>query len=295
MKRLHQILFLLSVIFVLISLNNCDINSPVDIELIGISAENLDFGLFENELQFTITNNDTISALWDINTFHDWIEVIPFTGTLHPNSTDTITVIINRGDLEIGEYSGDIYIAIQGVSEDLYIQANMEISPVAVFMPQQQYLSASDNDGTFSIENNGNYPLEWKVFSLQDWLTADPDSAVTDPINPDLLIKDDKHKEVDDASTVYFEVNRVNLDPGVHVGIMEVQSNVGTDSIYVTILQDEDPLLSVSETELYFNAATTSHTITIDNEGGGILEWEAESPDDWVDIDPYRGEISSQA
>ncbi|MFC2136246.1 hypothetical protein ACFLTH_16640, partial [Bacteroidota bacterium] len=94
---------------------------------------------------------------------------------------------------------------------------------------------------------------------------------------------------------VNFEINRNRLDPGLHVGIIEVRSNAGIDSVFVTVPQDEGPRLSVSADQLNFDIFNTAHTITVDNTGGGILSWEAGSPDNWVYINPDHGDISTQA
>ena len=289
--------FLLSVSFVLliIFIYSCDLTTPVDISLINLSEEELDFGLFTNELRFTVENNDTLDIYYDIQTWPDWITVTPASGNLASMQTDTFVVAIDRAGLDIGDYGGDIYVEIMDADEDLYVPISMQVKPAPIFTPQQLNFNASETRGTFTIQNQGNHDLIWKASSLQNWLTVEPDSGTTEPAPRNIISKRTDNKTMEETSTLTVTVNRNLLEAGVHVGLVEIDSDFQKDTLFVTVPQSEEPQISVTPRNLSFTRDEPTQYVTVDNAGDGLLEWEASSPDSWVTITPSSGTISTDA
>lgn len=67
--------------------------------LLSLSTTKLDFGEAETIMTFDITNqsNATANLRWKINeAYHDWLTVSPTSGELSPNSSKSITVMLDR-------------------------------------------------------------------------------------------------------------------------------------------------------------------------------------------------------
>lgn len=294
-NRAYQLLISLVIVFIAILSNSCNLNAPVEIELVNVSVENLDFGLFTNEMEFTIFNTDTLDISYEISIFPGWITVIPQIGILEPGKYDTLKVIINRQGLDDGEYSGHVYVGLVGVTENIPVDITMQIKPIPVITPTFANLTETDSTASFSIINIGNNILRWRVNPLSPWLSANPDTGSTQPSTLISSLKDLDKKIMGTVSTFNALVDRNLLDPGLNVGMLEIESNIRKDTVVVSVQQSEEPVLSVSTTSLNFTSTQTIQLVTVDNTGEGILNWQASSPDSWVEIEPNTGTVTSEA
>ena len=80
--------------------------------LLSLSTTKLDFGEAETIMTFDITNqsNATANLRWKINeAYHDWLTVSPTSGELSPNSSKSITVMLDRSAMT-SDFETDIEI-----------------------------------------------------------------------------------------------------------------------------------------------------------------------------------------
>jgi len=90
-----------------------------------VSTSTLDFGSIETVDYFSISNIGTGTLNWEITDNQDWITVDPTSGSDEGNRS-TITVTVDREDLSVGSYQGEISITSDGGSATVSVQMEVD-------------------------------------------------------------------------------------------------------------------------------------------------------------------------
>ena len=233
--------------------------------LIGVNPLDLDFGDMADTRSLTISNRGLGILTWNVSEDVPWLTVTPASGT----GNATIMVTVDRSGLPAGYHSGLISVTSNGGNET--VTATMVVPiPVLTVSPTSLTFPTGASGRILRISNSGTGNLHWNITSDQPWLLANPASGTTYTAQ---------------ISQVDVLIDRLQLgDPQTYFGNILVTSDGGNKTIPVVV--DGGPALSVSPYQLAYSPTVTTHTFTIENRGGGTLEWALAASQSWIEIVP---------
>ncbi len=127
----------------------------------------------------------------------------------------------------------------------------------------------TDTSKTFVITNGGEGTLEWLLSEEEDWLSTDVTSGML---------------EAGLSETVTVEVDRSQaVSAGLFTSLITVTSLDMSESIEVSILVPEEPVLMVSPVSLEFGPEDVIKELSIANSGWSVLEWSVVAGEVWVE------------
>lgn len=270
---------------------SCDFFAPYDADFLELSAEEINFSLFENQQQFVISYADSFDVNWEITTPIGWIEISPISGIINFDNPDTITVKINRAGLPPESYEDNIKINFQDKENKVTVKVKMEIKAIINISGDSLRLGFTDSLASFNISNEGNYPLKWNFNTDKDWISVEPDTGILSIDSSKFLSKvltENSTNKINDT-TITIRIDNKKLTVGDNTGILELKTEAGLDTIKVSAIKAAAALLSVSTAELDFGENIVSQKITINNLGEEPLNWSASSKDSWIRITPASG------
>jgi hypothetical protein len=128
---------------------------------------------------------------------------------------------------------------------------------------------------TFVITNGGEGTLEWLLSEEEDWLSTDLTSGTL---------------EAGLSETVTVEVDRsMTVSAGSFTSLITVTALDMNETIEVSILVPEEPVLMVSPLSLEFGSEDVIKELSIANSGWGVLEWSVAAGEVWVGMDQESG------
>ena len=273
-------------------LYSCDFFAPYDLQFVGVSDEKIEFGLFENEKQFVITNIDSFDVNWEIISTLDWITVSPMNGKINAAEPDTVTVKINRSKLTPGIYSDKVEINFENKTNSKFVELLMEIKAQISVSVDSMRFGIYDSLNSFKLSNTGNYPLKWNFIPTEEWISVQPDSGILLVDSTKFLSKQtlnhSANKNID--TTIFVKIDNKKLSAGDHVGILQLKTENGVnDTIKIFVTKSPDPLIKLSTEKLDFGESEILKNITIDNIGGSELNWTAKANAAWISVSPQGG------
>jgi hypothetical protein len=166
-------------------------------------------------------------------------------------------------------------IEIYGI--DLY--TNMEVTPLSLSFEGIQY---GDNPALHNVEikNNGNKILNWTASTNESWITLSETFGSTG---------------IGGISSLNVGVDLTGLLPGTYTGAVEIRAESGaTEVVNISLTVISTPsVLSVTPSSLEFTSVNgsipSSQNLSIENTGGGILNWSASSDRTWFLLDKNSG------
>ncbi len=241
---------------------------------LSVSPDPLEFADNETAKLLTISNTGSGTLNWDIvdnatkyNEGSGWIfSVSPRAGASTGIPRD-VTVTVDRRLANAGTYTA--MLPITSNAGNLDIDVSMEVSapdfPLFLINPQLVlFLGDTQTQQSVRIRNPFIGSLTWETGNItyhrgEDWLTVQPTGGYTE-------------QEVD---TVTLAVDRTGLAAGLYSATLPVRSNVRTKNVFVIMLVQQGPELSVSPGFLFFlNRDATEQAVTITNSGTGTVNWE---------------------
>lgn len=133
----------------------------------------------------------------------------------------------------------------------------------------------ADISKTFVITNGGEGTLEWLLSEEEDWLTTDVTSGM---LGAGL------------SETVTVEVDRSKaVSAGLFTSLLTVTALDMSESIEVSIMVSEEPVLMVSPVSLEFGPEDVVKELSIANSGWSELEWSVVAGEVWVSLDQDAG------
>jgi hypothetical protein len=133
-------------------------------------------------------------------------------------------------------------------------------------------LGAVAAQASILLHNPGQAPVTWTQEATADWVTADP-FAGTLPAGG--------------SAAVRIEVDREDLDPGVHSGRIRFAVGNGGPEVDVTVEVPAPalPMAEVSPASLSLTVEDVSAAVYVTNAGGAPLIWTLEGPS-WATVEP---------
>ncbi len=169
-------------------------------------------------------------------------------------------------------------VEIYGIG--LYIQ--MSVSPQSFTFEGKQY-GETPLLQELQIKNNGNTALNWKAEADSAWITLSQSAGTT---------------EASTITTVNIGINLEGISPGTHTGKINIAAESGaTEEVEINLTITPTPALSVTPLSLQFTSEQgsipLSQDLTIQDTGGGDLNWAAGADSPWIKIDKITGTVTS--
>jgi len=238
--------------------------------VLGVNPTSLSFAALEIVQALQIRNTGGGVLNWLVASTPPWLEVLPTTGT---NGADA-TVIVDRTGLSAGTYNGNIEITSNG--GDVTVPVSMEVvtNPILYVEPLSLNFPAATTFSGITLRNNGVGSLDWTVTPDQPWLSV---SQTTGSLGSGFTF----------GVTVY--VDRTSLTDGTYYGNLQITSNGGNASVAVSMEVLTTPVLTVAPTSLSFPFNVGEKTLSVTNDGFGILNWSIVPDEPWVSVLPAAG------
>lgn len=136
------------------------------------------------------------------------------------------------------------------------------------------------------LKNIGGGKMQWTAESQQSWLFVTPDQGSLTPSG---------------IQELRISVDVTGLEEKDHIGSILVKApgaTVPQETINVTLKVTGTPILSINPGSLSFSSPVGTNppfkTLTIQNTGGGVLDWSATSTS-WIKLDAAAGSLTAGA
>jgi len=230
--------------------------------ILDVSPLSVDFGSASIEETFSINNPGSSPLTWTIaESLPEFFSVDVSEGTINAGGIRLVLVTFDRDNATLGSHSGTISITSSGGSASIALSASVQALSVS---PPFLNFGTELNQLPFSLENLGTDPIDWtvNVGSLPSWATL-----VAEQASGTLAIGEEQ--------TFGIAIDRSGFSPGEIQDSFTISSNSGNAEIALRV-EELPPLLTVSPTSLDFGSSTTTDTLSILNDGSGILSWAIE-------------------
>lgn len=183
--------------------------------VLSVSPLNLDFqdNVVNRALEITNTGRGVLN--WNIIENISWIELSTASGSVEPEEISTITIIIDRSELNQGEFNTILEVTSNAGTANVGVVAFV-FSELSVNPTDLDFGSTSVSE-SFSIRNTASGTINYSIVTDQDWLSVSPGngsvSNETDPIS--------------------VTVNRTGLALGDYSGTIFINSPDGAEQVNV--------------------------------------------------------------
>lgn len=249
--------------------------------VLSLDQTTLGYGTETTSRSMEISNTGEKTLEWTASVSDSWITLSDVSGSLNPTEDQSISVNVNRTDLEAGEYTGTIDFSGNGGS------AAVSISMEVVAGNAQPVLEVSETSFDFglevnsfdvSINNTGNADLDWTATSSDSWLTLSRSSGTVSPTG---------------SQGLTLNVGRDGLSEGNFTATVTISSNGGGSTLNVSMdVPSQSPVLTLSASSLDFGDTDDLRTVTIENTGLQDLNWSAASDQTWLSLSSNSGTVS---
>lgn len=260
---------------------------------IGLSATTLSFsgqqaGSNPAGQSLSISNTGGGTLSWAASSNQSWLTLSSSSGT----GPSTITVFASTGGLAAGNYSGTITVSANGATntpQTVVVSLTVTTAAPTIglsvtgmsFAGQQG--AASPSGQALSITNVGGGTLTWSASTNQSWLTLSSTGGTA-------------------PSTLTVFANTAGLAAGSYSGIVTVSAGGATNTprtVAVTLtVTTAAPTIGLSSTSLSFagqqgGSSPAGQSLSISNTGGGTLNWNASSNQNWLTLSTASGAAPS--
>lgn len=249
--------------------------------VLSLDQTTLGYGTETTSRSMEISNTGEKTLEWTASVSDSWITLSDVSGSLNPTEDQSISVNVNRTDLEAGQYTGTINFSGNGGS------AAVSISMEVVAGNAQPVLEVSETSFDFglevnsfdvSINNTGNADLDWTATSSDSWLTLSRSSGTVSPTG---------------SQGLTLNVGRDGLSEGNFTATVTISSNGGESTLNVSMdVPSQSPVLNLSASSLDFGDTDDLRTLTIENTGLQDLNWSAAADQTWLSLSSNSGTVS---
>lgn len=278
---------------------------------------NMGTGLqFKNTIQpLVLRNSGGGSILWTASSDQPWLMFTPTQGTF--SDSQSIYIAVARDNLKPGDYRGTITI-ISNTGAPNSIQVKMTVLPLsiksgAVLAVAPPALSFTATDGgadppgqLLTVSNPGSQPLNWSL-ALSSPAGGDSQNLPFQP-STNWLSTDDTSGIVAPGSRTSLQVlvHSRSLLPGVYSTLLTFTSGrEGLNSpqvVVVTLTIQPRCGVTTSMGNMSFTAISGQSTpvngvLSLGTSASctGILNWQAFSSANWLNVTPTRGQLRPNA
>ncbi len=213
-----------------------------------------------------------------------WLNVTPSSG----KSPDSFVVSINTNSLDYGEHTGTIHVEdINNPENATTISVRLRVTPPELSVSSDTVrftripFSPDTQTVAVTIQNSGAGTLGWQVQESADWLSVASVLGVA-------------------PSTLQISATAELLPVGEYIAELVVTSSGATNSpdTIVCLLRVDAvyPVPSLSSNQVYIKTTqpgVVDTTLTIRNNGQGVMYWNASVQSSWLSVSPNFGTDSS--
>lgn len=250
--------------------------------VLTLDQSTLGYGTETTSRNVQVSNTGEKTLEWTAAVSDSWITLSDASGSLNPTANQSITINVNRTDLDAGEYTGTVDFSGNGGNATVNI--TMEVVPGNA----QPVLGVSATEFDFgletqsfdvSINNTGNAVLDWSASSSDSWLTLSRSSGSVSPTG---------------SQSLTLNVSREGLNEGTFTATVTVSSNGGEATLNASMeVPSQSPVLALSVTSLDFGETNDLQSITIENTGLQDLNWSASTDQDWLSLSSTSGTVAA--
>ncbi len=226
---------------------------------------------------------DSEGRIYVTDTFQQLVQVFDGNGTFLTSLYDEDHQLRTPVGIVWGKSNRLFIASLHTESVEVYgIDSYMQLSvdPLNLYFEGDEQ-GTNPESKSVEISNNGNSLLNWSASSENSWITLSEGSGPLAPLG---------------SHTMEIGVNMTGLDSGIHTGHVLISDETGaseTVEIELNVVQPPIPELSVNPISLDFESVNgsipSSRSLSITNEGTGILSWTASSDDEWISMDKITG------
>jgi YVTN family beta-propeller protein len=255
--------------------------------ILDIPKDSIDFSKELTHHDLTLKNIGGLTLHWTIETKENWISIEPddMAGDLKPKEEKVVRITVERQG-EPKEYKGAVLVKTD-TGEEILIPVRMEIPPEPHITIDSSSISFQgvEQTHTLTIQNTGTGILEWEIRNIPSWLELDEtkgNTSNTSPSRIQLKIKVVEELQPDKTYTATLIV--VSND-----------SSAPERTVNVTLYVNPKPQITIHPPEISFGDVVEILTLTIQNTGTGILEWEFKNIPSWLELGETRGKTSKES
>jgi len=238
----------------------------------SLSNTSFDFGSAATSNAFEITNTGEGNLTWGASESIPWLSVSPSEGNIIGGNHRHVTISVDRSGVESGSHSGTITITSNVGSQPISISMTV-LSPILNRTPSSLDFGTSSTSKSLTISNTGQGVLRWNASESASWLSLSATSGTG-------------------GSVITVQATRSpSLESATYTSSISITSNGGNLTVPVS-MTIPSPILSVTPSSLNLGSTSTSQSITIRNNGGGILRWTATPRHSYLSVSPSSGTTS---
>jgi hypothetical protein len=240
----------------------------------------------------TITNSGNGTLHWTAITDVNWLILDMDSGTCEGyGDFSVINVDVDEAGLDEGKYIGNIIISdpyARNSPKQIMVEL-IEVGAVLGLSQYQFYIDANRADDepiveTLSIFNTGGSVLSWNLSDPCDWLRVEPDSGSTT-------------NEIDDVNII---IDTSGLNKGTHTCMLTVTAEDVNNSPQTVEVQLNvvGSIIQLSQDCFDFESQQDGENppiqkLTIQNAGGGVLNWKIKEQSHWLSVEPKFGSTAN--
>lgn len=193
-----------------------------------VSVGTLDFGTVETALDFRIENKGRETLQWEcVSDAPAWLTLDPATGT----NDQTITVRVDRSQLDDGQHNAVISIQSNGGSASINISVTTDCSAASRFHLSSSHIdfgnSATECPFTIYWYAEGTGPWDWTATGYASWVSVSPASG-------------------SGQSVVTVTVDRAQLATGDNTTAITIRSACQSETVQITARVDPPETVTLS-------------------------------------------------
>jgi len=236
---------------------------------------------------FQIINQGSGTFNYSITAGKQWLSVTPASGgPVPPTVTEIVSVDVTG--MSLGTHQGDITVTspgIQGSPRTVHVTLTITQDP-ALSVSQDSMMFYAELGGgdppdqMFQVDNAGTGTLNYVVLESVSWMSVTPGSGSAPPPTAELV-----------------SVDAGNLEAGSYGGDIIVSASGvpgSPDTVHVTLVVTQDPILSLTPSSLEFVAEVggsnpSNRSFQILNAGTGSFTYSISENIPWLAVSPVGG------
>jgi formylglycine-generating enzyme required for sulfatase activity len=246
-----------------------------------VSPDSLDFGAVNQSLTLTIDNSGDRTLEWSVAPpAETWIRVQPTSGRV-AGTPALVTVVIDRDQAPPGAQSWVLPISSNGGERQVAVRAVIRDNrPVLQVTPVDLVFGETSTSQILTIANAGGGTLNWSIgVPSEGWITLSQRQGASGGV----------------AAQVDVRIDRARAPAGLQRVVLNVTADGGLSQPVILTALIIRPSLSVTPTELRFEASTQNRSLIVANAGTGIVTWRLSASEPWLQLTPTEGRTGEQA
>ncbi len=266
----------------------------------------LEAGANPNDQLLTVSNPGGGTVNWsivDVNevtlTLPGWLTIAPANGVLGYDESEPVTLSADITGLSGGQYSYAFDVVAPGaVNSPQTVTVELDVIGPILSVSSNTFSfiapesGANPDDQTLTISNPGGGTVNWSIVDVNEVTLTLPDWLTIAPANGSL--------GYDESEPVTLSVDITGLPVGQYSFAFQVVDPAAANSpqMLTVDLKVIGPILSVSETDFNFvgleaGANPDSQVLTVENLGGGTVNWSIDTTDKpgWLILMPTSGSL----